>query len=348
MRKLVEKMFMARFAKVLAAWVLFVFCKRIYFWKSYRPDIDPRPVLAFGGSGHLWPYYMGIFYYIKKHFETDHLRVSGISGGCISFIFLGVLDMDLPKAFEVYCLWIMETGWPHMFTSQSRWAHIGAKVLRSAGVRNKDICSRYNQHFAGVTSLNEIVPKHMAFDFNHISTLEEVIYLVSCSCCVFPFFYTLGYYRSHLLVDGGYSNIYTIPADANLERTFRVSAKLFPADITPPDDLPLKFVFMTGTKIMEFLIVRGYEDMRKFHYLFKEKSGLKEICEFGSQEKQWEETKRELEDITIAMQRERKRSFNVRRDSEVFRSALLDSGRKTLSVTRSVANFFKKARTDGS
>ena len=43
----------AKFGRAFVAYILFIICKRVYAWKSYRPDIDPRPLLAFGGSAHL-------------------------------------------------------------------------------------------------------------------------------------------------------------------------------------------------------------------------------------------------------------------------------------------------------
>jgi len=291
-----------------------------------RRKIDDRVLVSYGGSGLLYPYHIGVHLYLKYNFDLTDVRVSGISGA--GFAVIGhMIDIHDDLALEMII-----RGWdmvrlrkygPFLMNASS-FANKMAMNLRSGGYQNMDIARTNKQYFFGVTSLCGFLPHLVALDLDDVRTIEELFYLLTCTMRILPFFFAPGFYKNHILLDGGFSAGYAIPEDQDPSKTISVSPWSFMSPDIGPGELfnPLLFAYPAHWDTWKKWGKRGWEDTERVHNFLVEK-GLKP---YPKALRNWEECEESWNRVTSLMKRGR-HSFSMRSDSSHFRLAQMDTPR---------------------
>lgn len=240
--------------------------------------------MAFTGSGLLMGYYHGVATYIRDHFYVDDLRMSAISGGCSTILALA-MGLDL---YQIMLLglhtkrWILEQG--VYLNSFETLADYVRGLFSEIGLTDKDVeaASARGNCFIGVTQC--VPPRHRCEPIP--STLNDLIDLWLCSCCVMPFFSTPGSYQGRHYVDGGFSAVWSLPQSQPWSQVIKVtcvppwlskySVAMTTADIQPQQAMLSSIVVLYPWEHQRRLIELGYHDAQKQHGLLLQR-GLRPL-----------------------------------------------------------------------
>ena len=130
--------------------------------------------------------------------------------------------------------------------------------------------------YFGVTNISKWPAEHeLISDF---STLDESFHAMSCSMRIFPFFCCpAGLYKNKVLIDGGFSKMFSVPYDQDKSKIIYVTpvpSNIVKADIQPNvhsypyQTFKLKHFFQIPTLEWVFeQFTRGYNDAMKSRYI---------------------------------------------------------------------------------
>mmetsp|Transcript_86316 Transcript_86316/g.252566 ORF Transcript_86316/g.252566 Transcript_86316/m.252566 type:complete len:390 (+) Transcript_86316:44-1213(+) len=232
-----------------------------------------RPFMAFSGSGLLLAYFHGVVTYIRDHFYTDNLRLSGISGGCSTILALAMgidlyqillMGLHIKKRFLGEGLYLKD------FRATSAYIE---ELFQAIGITDEDVAqlSDRQQCFIGVTQC--CPPGHCCMPMPR--TRRELVALWLSSMNVVPFFRTPGIVQGKYCVDGGFSAVYSVPSDQPWDEVIKVTCfpwylTLFPpamgiADIQPSRLMLTEVVLLYPWAHQRVLIKRGYDDAKRAH-----------------------------------------------------------------------------------
>jgi hypothetical protein len=201
-----------------------------------NPQIDDRPILCFSGAASLWPYYNGVYYYLHHHFDLTQVRASGISMGVNSAMAVA-LRLRPMEVFEMGLSWsslIWGRALKCFFMSSKLWCRTGLATTTKYGVTDEQVRTFVSSGtiYSGCTDISVFPPEHVLLA--DASSTYEALYIGNLSMRIFPFFNFPGFFRKMVLIDGGFTAIWAVPDDANIDKIVRISPfPLTGADISP-------------------------------------------------------------------------------------------------------------------
>jgi len=234
---------------------------------------QPKPFMAFTGSGLLMAYYHGVATYVRDHFLLDDLQLSGISGGCSTILALA-MGLDLYQILLVGLHmqnWIVKHG-VYLNKIDVVKAHM-RKLFETAGITDRDCAKLAAQHrcYIGVTRC--FPPGHQCTPVP--PDLDTLMDVWMASMCVVPFFRSPATVRSRYSIDGGFSAAWSIPQGQPWSDVIRVTCVPWWASLGPPamataviqpSSLKLASMFVLFPWPEQAKLVKlGYDDARTAH-----------------------------------------------------------------------------------
>jgi len=167
--------------------------------------------------------------------------------------------------------WILEQG--VYLNSFAKLAAYVRGLFEQIGLTDADVkaAAARGNCFIGVTQL--LPPRHRCEPIPE--TLNDLIDLWLCSCCVVPFFSTPGRYKGKHFVDGGFSAVWSLPPGQPWSEVIKVtcvpswlsrcSPAMAAAEIQPMKAMLDSIVVLYPWEHQRRLIEMGYHDAKRQH-----------------------------------------------------------------------------------